>query len=280
MTSNKNPVILNVESRFGSTTNSSLDSPPISELIDFHKKRLRKQLKYLYIVSGIIAMVGLVFLITSFFLPKCDSSYRDCSSLNIVFLTVGSSIIGLGVVFALSGMCFQCCCMKQQFDDVNATEQQHIVWRLDGAEWTRYLDYIHGPNRAWIEMAQLSSFCCRRSAYERLMNRQYGYIVLHETGLIIDELYFISFRQYTLQGVQLLDIDEYQRTVGLRIHTYLNAGRNSRNCYFDLFAPSSVSLEQLKTIAKFYNIKIPGLNVLGLAMDGIPLAQSTPQAFS
>ncbi|CAF3978875.1 unnamed protein product [Adineta steineri] len=83
--------------------------------------------------------------------------------------------------------------------------QQPVVCRLDGEQWVRYLNYTHDPNRIWTEKTRFSSFCCRRSTYERLMNRQYGHIILHENVLIIDELYFISFREYTLQK-QILSI--------------------------------------------------------------------------
>ncbi|CAF1508926.1 unnamed protein product [Adineta steineri] len=135
------------------------------------------------------------------------------------------------------------------------------------------LNYTHDPNRVWTEKARFSSFCCRHSTYERLMNRQYGHIILHENGLIIDELYFISFRVYTLQSVQILYINQHPQKRGLRIHTYFQAGEYSRNCYFDLFAPSSVSLKQIQALARAYIIKIFGVIALGLPLEVIHLPE-------
>ncbi|CAF2799649.1 unnamed protein product [Rotaria sp. Silwood2] len=115
--------------------------------------------------------------------------------------------------------------LKKQFSDLNDIEsrEQPIIWRLDSVEWIRYLNYIHGPNQQWTEVAPVSSFCCRRASYNRLIDRQYGHIVLYKNGLIIDELHFISFRQYSLQGVQLLHVDQQGYILGFRIHTYLKS---------------------------------------------------------
>ncbi|CAF1127847.1 unnamed protein product [Adineta steineri] len=158
--------------------------------------------------------------------------------------------------------------------DSHVNGQQPVVWRLDGEQWVRYLNYIHGPNRIWTEKSQVTSFYCRRSTYERLMNRQYGHIILHENGLIIDELYFVSFRQYKLRSVQVLYIDQHPQIRGLRIHTYLVRGDASRKCYFDLFAPSSVSLEQILIIAVPYIIKISGVSALDSPLEVVHLPGS------
>jgi len=252
----------NPESQFSPRTNFTLDSLPLSDLIDFHKKRSRKHMTYVVLVFGIIALIGLALLIASFAIPNnCISGGRDCSSTKIVFLTMGSTFLGMGILFILIGAGCGFYQLKRQHNDLNETEngQQPIVWRLDGEEWIRYLNYIHGPNRTWNEIAPLSCFCCRRSSYDRLMDRQHGYIVLYGNGLIIDELYFISFRQYSLLNIELLDVSQQeprQRILGLRIYTYLKAGKNSRHCHFDVFAPSSVSSEQLKTIAQSYSAKM------------------------
>jgi hypothetical protein len=142
--------------------------------------------------------------------------------------------------------------VKRQFNDFNDIEsrEQPIIWRLEGEEWLRYLNYIHGPDRQWWIMNPFSSFCWRQSSYDRLSNRRYGHIVLFSKGFIIDELHFISFRTYSLTGIEILAADEQTR--GLRIHTYLSAGKNSRNVYFDLFAPSSVPMAQVQAIARLF----------------------------
>ncbi|CAF1143612.1 unnamed protein product [Didymodactylos carnosus] len=272
----KGPLSSNVEARFSPRTNIALSSLPISELIDFHKNRERKHMKYAIGIFAILGLIGLVLLIVSFALPKSNGDIDQRSSKRIVFLIIGSTLLGMGLFMALvAGGCIFYK-LKQQFNDLNEIEggQEPIIWRLDGEEWVRYLNYMHGPNRRWTEMAPLSCFCCRRSAYDRLMDRQYGHIVFYGKGLIIDELYFISFRTYLLQGVQLLVADQQQQRLGLRIHTFLQAGKNSRNCYFDVFSPSSVTLEQLQAIIQSYNQRISGPDGLHTVIEGLHVAAS------
>ena len=201
-----------------------------------------------------MGFIGLVLFLVSFALPKCKTTftYETCPSTNIVFLVLGSTLLGTSLLIALITGGYGYYIVKRQFNDFNDIEsrEQPTTWRLEGDEWLRYLNYIHGPDRQWRELTPLSSFCCRQSSYDRLSNRQYGHIILFSKGFIIDELHFISFRTYALTGVEILAAD--QQTRGLRIHTYLSAGKNSRNVYFDLFAPSSISMDQVQTIARSY----------------------------
>jgi hypothetical protein len=270
---------MNVDSRFGANTNSILYSFSLTELIDFHKKRTRRHLKYVMIVFGIFGLIGLILFGISYAVPKSDTDYGAWSVSKTLLFTLGLTFLATGVLLVLVLACVSVCQFYRQFDYLDDTKntQQPFIWRLDGEEWLRYLDYIHGPDREWREAAPLSSFCCRRSSYDRLKDRQYGHIVLYGDGLIIDELYYISFRQYSLQGIQLLSIGQHQRILGLRIHTYLKAGKNSRNIYFDVFAPPSVSLEQLQMIVRSYNSKIEGSGLFGMGDQELRMAESVLQ---
>ncbi|CAF1477850.1 unnamed protein product [Adineta steineri] len=268
----------NIESRISPTANYSLDFDTINELINLHKKRKRTETMYLCIVSGILFLIGLIVLIIGLVPSRSSTLSNDFPTAFIVYLTVGGTLMVSSIVFVLARFFNNCCYIKQQFEDVDfsVNEQQPILWRLDREQWVRYLNYIHGPNRIWTERSSSSSsssFCCRRSTYERLMNRQYGHIILHEKGLIIDELYFVSFRDYTLQDVKILYIDQNSKTIGLRIHTYFQDGKYNHYCYYDLFAPSSVSLEQIQALARAYIIKISGISTLDLPFEIIHLPE-------
>ncbi|CAF1390315.1 unnamed protein product [Rotaria sordida] len=128
--------------------------------------------------------------------------------------------------------------------------------------WIRYLNYIHGSDRQWVEAGPLSSFCYRRESYERLSNHQYGHIVFYRNGFIIDELQ--NFGQQPL-------------TLGLIFRTYFQADRNSRYVNFHLFAPSSNTRQQLVAIAQWYNQRISGSNGLNMALGGLQVAASVIQ---
>lgn len=179
-------------------------------------------------------------------------------------LILGASFLGSTVFVIVIVLCVWSCQMSRQLSDFNEanTAEQIIVWRLDGEEWKRYLDYIHGPDRQWKDLAPLSCFCCRRASYDRLLDRQYGHIILYKNGFIIDELHLVSFRLYSLQGIEYLSTDQNPPSFGLRMHTFLHAGKNSRNVYFDLFAPSSVTQEQVLAIARSYNTGLSGFDRL------------------
>ncbi|CAF1516911.1 unnamed protein product [Adineta steineri] len=269
-----NPFSPNIESTFSPTANP-LDFYLINELINWHNRSLRKEMMYFYIAFGILLLIGLILLFTGILHLTCSTYSYDCSSVYLVYLILGVILVSIGIMFALTCLCADCY-TKQQVEDVNFSinGQQPVVWRLDGEQWVRYLNYIHGPNRIWKEIGPLLSFSSRRSTYERLMNRLYGQIILHENGLIIDELHFVSFRQFTLQRVEILYIDQHPRIIGLRIHTHQQTGKTWSNCYFDLFAPSSVSLEQIQALARAYIIKKSGVSALDLRLEEIHLPGS------
>ena len=213
-------------------------------------------MKYHVMAYGSWGLIGIAFLIKCFVFPQCKPGMNSCpSKMDTVFFYLGFLLLITAMLSMLVSYCREFTSIKGQLQDLNDSEsgQQAIVWRLDGEEWIHYLNYIHGPNRQWCQMASLSSFCCRRSSYDRLKNRQYGHIVLYGNGLIIDELYPISFRTYSLRGVEILNVVEQQGVPGLRIHTYFKAGKFSENYHFDVFAPSSVPMEHLIFIAQWYN---------------------------
>ncbi|CAF1457002.1 unnamed protein product, partial [Adineta steineri] len=231
-----NPFSPNIESRFCPTANYPLDFYSMNELIDWHKKNMREGTIYFYIIFGLLFLIGLILLFIGIFHLTCSAYSYDCSSAYLVCLILGVILMEFDIAFVL--ICLGAnYYMKQQFEDVNFSNngQQPVVWRLYGEQWVQYLNYIHGPNRIWTEIGPLSSFSYRRSTYERLMNRQYGQIILHENGLIIDELHFVSFQQFTLQRVEILYIDQHPQIIGLRIHTHQQTGRTWSNCYFDYF---------------------------------------------
>jgi hypothetical protein len=222
---------------------------------------------------GIFGLLGLILLITSFALPQCDDSIDQCNHTDSIVLGMGSILLGTSILALLAYALYYFCVLKKQFNDLDnpAITQQPIIWRLDGEEWIRYLNYIYGPDRKWGQVDPLISFCCRQSSYDRVINRQFGHIILYWNGLIIDELYFISFRRYALQKIQLLNFNSHGQIKGLRIHTYFKDGKYSRDCYFDVFAPSSVSSEQLQIISQSYTGLMSGSTGYRLAVVGLHL---------
>ncbi|CAF1523460.1 unnamed protein product [Rotaria sp. Silwood1] len=258
----------------------SLSSQLISELIDAYKKRSSKQVLYISIALGIVALIGIILFGVSYAIPQCHESARECPQTRTTLFIVGISFGGtFGVAIPLL-LCIWRCQMFCELSDLDSPESRDgaIIWRLDGEEWIRYLNYIHGPDRQWADAGPLSSFCCRRESYERLANRQYGHIVFYRNGFIIDELHFISFETYRLLGIDLQNFGQQPSTLGLRFRTYLQAGKNSRNVYFHLFAPSSVTRQQQLAIAQWYNPIISGSNGLNMALGGLQLAAAVIQS--
>jgi hypothetical protein len=163
---------------------------------------------------------------------------------------MGSIFLGTSILVLLAYALYYFCVLKKQFNDLDnpAITQQPIIWRLDGEEWIRYLNYIYGPDRKWGQVDPLISFCCRQSTYDRVI-----------------------FRGYALQKIQLLNFNSHGQIQGLRIHTYFKDGKYSRDCYFDVFAPSSVSSEQLQIISQSYTGLMSGSTSYRLAVLGLHL---------
>ena len=264
---------MSVQFQFTPRMNIDISSPEMSELIESHKNRLHKQMKYVLVIFGSFGLIGLVLLGTSFAFPKCKNDMDSCQTTGTVLLILGLTLLGTSLFLLLIGGGCGYYKLKQQFNDLKDSEyrKQLCIWRLNGEEWIHYLNYIYGPDRQWLEVAPLSCFCCRRSTYDRLINRQYGHIIFYRNGLIIDELYFVSFRTYSFRGVQLLNMGERQQMLGLRIHTRIRAGNHSRNCYFDVLVPSSVTSTQLQALAESYTGKISGSNLFHAPLQGLDL---------
>ncbi|CAF1185971.1 unnamed protein product [Adineta ricciae] len=262
-----------IASMFSETANAAFSSAPVLELLDFHKNKFRKTMIYIVLLFSLFILTGLILLIISFVLPKCDTSLEPCKRTDLALLIMGSTFIGTGALIILLVIGCASCQFRKQMNDLTDPRitQNPIIWRYDGIEWSRFLDYIHGPNRQWTEVAPLSSFCCRQSTYNRLLDRQHGHVVLYWNGLIIDELHFVSFRQYELQTIEVMNFDPSQQIHGLRIHTYLKAGKNSRDCYFDVFAPSRVSLLELQGIVQLYMGRMSNSMSARLASLGLSL---------
>ena len=253
--------------------NIDISSPEMSELIEFHKNRLHKQIKYALVIIGSFGLIGLILFGTSFAFSKCKNDVGSCQTTQTVLLLLGLTLLGTSLfMLPIVGGC-GCYWLKQQFNDLKDSEYRNLpcIWRLNGEEWIHYLNYIYGPNRQWLEADPLLCFCCRRSTYDRLINRQYGRIIFYRNGLIIDELYFVSFRRYSFRGVKLLNMGERQQMLGLRIYTRIRAGKHSRNCYFDVLAPSSVTSTQLQALAESYIGKMSGSNLFHVLFRSLDL---------
>lgn len=166
-----------------------------------------------------------------------------------------------GVIFAgiaaVSGFLvgvILCCMSRCQLNGFSRhiNQDEFTVWTLTDSEWVYYLDYMYGPDRTWHQDPCELSFCCRRKSYERLANRQYGHIILHKNGFIIDELYLISFQTNSLLRSELVNIGANPNRRFLRIHVLLTGGKNRSEIYFDLLAPSSVDNEHLQALVQYY----------------------------
>lgn len=130
----------------------------LSELNDFHKKRLSQHLKYMVFVFRVIGLIGLVLSLVAFALMKWSSWVSTCRKIKIVFLALSSTILGSSLLRVLIvGACGSCIVKREcnDFNDIEAREQL-IIWRLEGDEWLRYLNDIHSPDRQWLELTPLS----------------------------------------------------------------------------------------------------------------------------
>ena len=206
---------------------------------------------------GIIGIISLILIGVSYVLPKCESSDSNCESdVWNLFLT-GMLFAGIAALSWLIVCCILGCMIWCQWNGFSQdiSEDQLTIWQLTDSEWFHFLDYIYGPDREWLQKPCELSFCCRRKCYERLRNRQYGHIILHKKFFIIDELYLVSFRTYTLLRSEIVNVGTSPTRRFLRMYVMLTGPKNHSEIYFDLLAPSSVEDEQLQALVQYYNTK-------------------------
>ncbi|CAF3641594.1 unnamed protein product [Rotaria socialis] len=108
------------ESRLNPSTNITLDSSLLRDLIDFHKKDSRKRLFYLALFFGILlGLPGLILLLTSFVKPKCNNYIDYCSNLRLALLAIGASLLGATVLIICIAVCLLRDEIRKKFDDLD-----------------------------------------------------------------------------------------------------------------------------------------------------------------
>ncbi|CAF1493254.1 unnamed protein product [Adineta ricciae] len=246
-----------MESHINSKSNNMIHFQLFTELIDIHKKRVCKQRKHILLTCGIFIFIGFLLFITSYLIPECKNSPDQCSLVDTLLFSFGITIFGFAIFLTSLICCVWPFYMKRLFKglDYNEIGGDMTVWKFDGDEWIRFLNYISGPNRKGTNADYFTFFCCRRQSYEELINRQYGHVILYRNGFVIDQLYFVPFRRYNLVNTELKNFNEDLSILGLRFQTYLQAGKYSRMVYFDIFAPSSIPRSQLMGLVYSYNRK-------------------------
>jgi hypothetical protein len=69
------------------------------------------------------------------------------------------------------------------------------ITKLEGDQWMRYINYLYGSDRIgfwYLGTIEPLTFCCyRKPHYQKLIKREYGYIVFCQDGFILDEMYFV-----------------------------------------------------------------------------------------
>ena len=236
-----------MESPLSPSANFAAPPQATTELTDYHKKTSRSCMICMVIVSRILLLIVLLVLLENF-------DHLGNNNLLVLIRSIFSCVHLLCLLFLSITAYYDS--ETKLVHDIKESRScgQLMICRLEGEEWLRYLNYIYGPDRRWEELGQGTSFCCRRSCYNRLSNRRYGHIILFRTGFIIDEMFLIVFELFSLEAIELLLLDPETR--GLRFHTRLQVEKQGKNIYFDVFAPSSVSIIQLQTIVQSYSAKI------------------------
>ncbi|CAF1321874.1 unnamed protein product [Rotaria sp. Silwood1] len=114
-----------------------------------------------------------------------------------------------------------------QLNLVFSDTTEPIIWRLDGNEWIKYLEYIFGPNRSPQFEQIFSCWFCRRKKFAQLATRGYGYIIFVENAIIIDELFIYDLNRIPITGGQLVTFANQQLV--LRIYFQPNIIFKSKN---------------------------------------------------
>lgn len=96
-------------------------------------------------------------------------------------------------------------CIHSKLPDIVARGPIRYVMRIEGDQWKRFLTYFYSAigrpsgHRGWW-------YFCKGNGkrYQRLLLRNYGYIVLGSDGFMVDELFCTTYDRHVVLNVELL----------------------------------------------------------------------------
>ena len=211
-------VAVNIDDRFGPSCATVLsDAEIVNNIIVASKQNDRRQWLYLfYGCIPILVITCLIWIIWASIKCSSDDNWKiDCETPNTLYYS-GIALACLTGIILLWALGYGSSRYSNGSRYEALRSNVRFVIKLEGTKWTRYVDYLYGNSAGGFHfLGRIGgmSFCCRKSHYQRLTERGYGYIVLCQRGFILDEMYHIIRNEphVILKAV-------YVRNLGLRVY--------------------------------------------------------------
>ncbi|UJR19210.1 hypothetical protein I4U23_022340 [Adineta vaga] len=117
---------------------------------------------------------------------------------SLIIIYIGGTAISLGCITGFIFIWAICYGVKHYWIGTDYELLQNsvrFVIKLEGEQWTQYVNYLYGPNRTGFRyvgaIGALTFCCCRSPHYRQLIDRGYGYIVVCENGFLFDEMFCV-----------------------------------------------------------------------------------------
>ncbi len=258
-------VAINIDERFGPSCAPVLsDTEIVNNIIAESKSADCRHWLYLFIgciptlIISVIAWIAWAAINYSF-----DPS---TSQFFYILGIVSASLTGLIFIWA-----FFYGVMNYSNGDRYITLRSNVrcVVKLEGNQWTNYVNYMYGPDRTgftYLGVVGGCTFCCcRKPHYEKLIARGYGYIVFCQQGLILDEMYHIvRNRPHIVLSVKLII------GIGLRVYLIRSDGKYTVQNYWGEERRREAALEAIQQQTVPLDIYLPStLSVHALALLGL-----------
>jgi hypothetical protein len=188
-------VAINVDARFSPSCATVLsDAEIVNNVIKASKREDRR--RWLYAFYGCVPTFLLMCLTWAISAAITCSPYKSGERCDLrtflYFLAIAlGSLTGIILLWALWYGASRYS-NGDRYDTLRNSVR--FVVKLEGTKWTRYVDYLYGTNRDGFQNLGAvggMSFCCRKTHYQKLIARGYGYIIFCQQGFILDEIYHI-----------------------------------------------------------------------------------------
>jgi hypothetical protein len=182
------------------TTPLPSNSEIIKELVLGLKRQYDKQYYWMMLLAFVFIVVGIIcFIILGY------ASYN--STINAICITFGLTLVLGSLILFVFALVIRCSYSRQP-EKVARGPIRYVI-RIEGDQWKRFITYFYSASGrpsgvyGWW-------FCCKGCGqhYQRLLLRNYGHVVFSSLGFMVDELYCITYDEYVVLNVELLQMIE------------------------------------------------------------------------
>lgn len=213
-----------------------------STLATANRRRYRRPYNILFSIIILSLVVGIILIIVA--------GQQDEAGM----LLGGGFLAALAFVLAISFSCLYCMRRPDSLD-----KEQHYTIRIEGDQWDRYLTYFFQADHKPV--TYYSCIAMSKKRIDELRQRGYGHVIIGSSGMMIDEIYFISYGAIYVLGAELLRTTDENGVEDSMIRVQMtnrlqNESRASGQIFHvDVFVPPHMPADERTNIVDFLSVR-------------------------